>query len=400
MTPVLLLVSGTAWSLTLDEARSRATDQAVAVEQARAHRDAAAARAWVASAESLPAVVGFGSVNTGSGFTAFGFPRPVQTQAGAGVRATWALLSPRAWGAATAARQTAIGQEAMVAWAMVEARRSATAGFTAVRGSQAVLDALETAQADAAQAADAVRAQVAAGLRPEADAARAGAEEAGLAADVAAARGAATARCAGLEALLRLPITGVCPLTGPGPGDAEHGPASHPALDAARATLGAQLGAQAAAAGQLLPTLSGTGTAAWYATDEGAGGLGWSTGIDLTVPLTTLGASARGVAAARAETSVARLALEDQDRALRVALAAADARVHAAREALSARAQSREAAGSALTLVGERYRNGLAPLTDWIDARRQRDNAAIAHAEAEAEFGSAIAELEAARGVR
>lgn len=400
MTALLLMASGAAWGLTLDEARSRATDQAVAVEQARAHRDAAAARAWVASAESLPAVVGFGSLNTGSGFTAFGFPRPVQTQAGAGVRATWALLSPSAWGAATAARQTAIGQEAMVAWSMVEARRSATAGFTAVRGSQAVLHALDTARADAAQAADAVRAQVAAGLRPEADAARAAAEEAGLEADVAAARGTAAARCASLEALLRQPITGICSLTGPGPGNAGDGPASHPALDAARATLGAQLGTQAAAAGRLLPMLSSTGTAAWYATDEGAGGPGWSTGIDLTIPLTTLGAGARGVAAARAETSVARLALEDQERALRVALAAAEARVLAARQALSARAQSREAAGSALTLVAERYRTGLAPLTDWIDARRQRDNAAVAQADAEAELGAAIAELEAARGVR
>jgi outer membrane protein TolC len=400
MSAVLLLLAGTAWALTLDEARATATDQAVAVEQARANRDAAAARAWMANAESLPAIVGFGSVNTGAGFTAFGFPRPVQTQAGAGVRASWTLLSPAAWGAARAARQTATGQDAMVAWAMVEARRAATAGFSAARGAQDVVAALETARDDAATAADAVQGQVAAGLRPGADAARATAEVAALEADLAAARGAATARCAELQALLRQPVDGACSLDGPGPEAPVDGPASHPALDAARATLGAQQGAQAAATGAVLPSLTGSGTAAWYTTNEGGGGAGWSTGLDLTVPLTSVGAGARGIAAAKAETAVAELALEDQERALRVALASADARLVAAREALRARVKSQAAADAALQLTGERYANGLAPLTDWIDARRQRDTAAVARANAAAELGAAVAELEAARGVR
>ena len=396
---VLLLLSGMAWALGLDEVRATATQQAVAVEQARAARDAASARAWIATAESLPSVVGFGSVNTGAGFTAFGFPRPVQTQAGAGVRASWTLLSPSAWGAARAARQTATGQDAMVAWAMVEARRAATTGFSETRGAQAVLDALATARDDAAEAADAVRGQVEAGLRPAADAARAEAELATLEAELAAARGDARTRCAALLALLRQPVEDDCVLEGPDPGPPEVGPSSHPALDAARATLGARRGSEAAARGQVLPSLQGTGSAAWYTTDQGGGGVGWSTGLDLSVPLLAAGAGAKGIAAARAETAVVELALEDQERALRVALASAEARLAAASAAHQARARALEAAEAALALTGARYANGMAPLTDWVDARRQRDAASVARARSTAELGSAIAELEAARGV-
>jgi outer membrane protein TolC len=399
LSPLLLLVAGSAWALSLEEVRATATDQAVAVEQARATRDAAEARAWVATAEGLPAVVGFGSVNTGAGFTAFGFPRPVQTQAGAGVRGSWTLISPAAWGAARAARQTATGQGAMVGWAMVEARRSATGGFSATRGAQEVVRALEQGEEDAKRAAEGVGAQVEAGLRPHADAARAAAEVAALQADLAAARGAAEARCAELQALLRMEITTACELEGPGPERAADGPGAHPAMAAARATLGAAGASRSAATGGLLPTLSADGTAAWYTTDEGGGGAGWSTGLDLTVPLMASGAAARGVAAARAEEAVARLSLEDQERALRVALASADARVRAAREARRARRVAGDAADAALELVAERYANGLSPLTDWVDARRQRDAARVALAQAEAELGIAIAELEAARGV-
>lgn len=399
MRALLLLAGGAAWALSLDEARATATDQAVAVEQARATRDAAEARAWVATAEGLPAVVGFGSVNTGAGFTAFGFPRPVQTQAGAGVRGSWTLISPAAWGAARAARQTASGQGAMVAWAMVEARRSATSAFSATRGAQDVVTALEQGQADAERAAEAVSAQVQAGLRPPADGARASAEAAALKADLAAARGTAQARCAELQALLRMEITASCTLDGPGAEQPAEGPGAHPALTAAQATLGASGAARSAATGALLPTLSADGTAAWYTTDEGGGGAGWSTGLDLSVPLMASGAAARGIAAARAEEAVARLSLEDQERALRVALASADARLRGAREARRARVAARDAADAALQLVAERYANGLSPLTDWVDARRQRDAARVAFALAEAELGAAIAELEAARGV-
>jgi outer membrane protein TolC len=399
MIGVLLLVSS-AWALTLGDVRAQATDQAIAVEQARARRDAAEARVWVATAESLPAVVGFGSFNTGAGFTSFGFPRPVQTQMGAGVRASWTLLSPANWGAARAARQTATGQDALVAWAMVEARRSATTAFTAARSAQQVVGALQTARDDAATAADAVSGQVAAGLRPPADAARASAEVAALEADLAAAEGAAVARCAELQALLRADVGGPCVLDGPGPDGPADGPASHPALDAARATLGAAEGTRAAATGALTPTLAASGTAAWYTTSEATGGAGWSTGLDLTVPLTASGAGAKGVAAAKAQQAVATLALEDQERALRVALASAEARLAAARTALRAREEARAAAEAALTLVGERYANGLASLTDWVDARRQRDGASVALAQATGEFGAAVAEVEAARGVR
>jgi outer membrane protein TolC len=82
-----------------------------------------------------------------------------------------------------------------------------------------------------------------------------------------------------------------------------------------------------------------------------------------------------------------------------VALATAEARYEAALVGLTAREQARAAAAAGLTLLEQRYDNGLAPLTDWIDARRQRDAAAVALAQARGELGAALAQLEAARGV-
>ena len=394
-----LLVGGPAWALDLEAARRQVTAQAISVEQARARRDAAQARAWVATADNLPRVVGFVSGSTGAGFTAFGFPRPVQRQLGAGVRGTWALLSPADWGGAAAARQSAVGQAAVLDWAIVEARRAATAGYTAALAARDVAEALAQARDDASRAEQAVAAQVAAGLRPPADAARAKAERAALDADHAAAAWQQRARCAELQALLRASPTAPCALTtGPLPTPRD-GPAAHPALRAAEATLAAARGDVAAVTGAIAPRLDASGTTAWYATDGSGGGLGWSAGLDLTVPLVASGAGARARGAAQADASVAALALEDQERALRVALATAEARFEAAQVGLAAREQARAAAAAGLTLLEQRYDNGLAPLTDWIDARRQRDAAAVALAQARGELGAALAQLEAARGV-
>jgi outer membrane protein TolC len=393
------LWAGPAHAMDLEEVRDRATRQAISVEQARARRDAADGRAWMATAENLPAVVGFVSGGTGAGFTAFGFPRPVQSQLGAGLRGTWALLSPADWGAASAARQTAAGQAALLDWAVVEARRDGTSAFVAAAASAEVHAALEQAFADAMRAEIAVAGQVEAGLRPPADGARAKAERAALEADLATAGWQRRARCGELLALLREDPTGSCDLN---PGDvpaAAAGPSAHPALLAARATLSAARSEVHAATGALAPRLDASAGTAWYATSAGSGGPGWSAALDLTVPLVASGAGAASRSAERAEATLAELALEDQERGLRVALATAEARLDAARVGLSARERAREAAAAGLTLVEQRYHNGLAPLTDWIDARRQRDAAAVALARARAELGAAVAELEAARGV-
>lgn len=395
----LLLAVLPVHALSLDEARDGATRQAIAVEQARAQRDAAQSRAWSATADNLPAVVGFASANTGSGFTAFGFPRPVQTQAGAGVRGSWALLSPADWGAASAARQTALGQSALLDWAVVEARRAATEGWSATQAAQITVAALEQAQQDADKAAAAVADLVAAGLRPPADAARATAEAADVQAQLATARWQSTARCMELNALLRRDTFAACDLDeGAVPAPAE-GPSAHPALRAARATLAAARGEVLVATGAVAPRLDGDGTAAWYTTSEESGGFGWSAGLELTVPLMASGAGAANRAAARSDQAVAELALEDQERALRVALSSAEARLRAADQSLDARSAGLAAAAEALRLVSQRYDAGVAPLTDWLDARRQRDLAAVALAAAVAERGAAVAAVESARGV-
>lgn len=385
--------------LTLEEARSIAVEQAIAVERASAARDAARADAWSATAGALPAVTGFASANTGAGFTPFGFERPVATQYGVGARGSWALLAPSDWAAARAARRGLDGQEAMVRWAMVEARRDVTAAYAAALGAAGQRDAMTRAAADAARSADAVASLSDAGIRPRADAALARADAAALEADRLAAEWSVDARCAELMALLRQDVSQPCELAPASWEPPGHGPSAHPALEAARAAL-AQAGAlRGQSISALLPSVDATGTAAWYATDAGSVGAGWSAGLELTAPVLASGAGRAGVQAADAGERIAALELEDQERALRAALFGSEARHTAAISALAARREALDAAEGALDRVDEAYRSGFADLTDLLTARRARDTAAVALALADTELGAALAELEAARGV-
>lgn len=393
-------VARAAEPLTLDEVRGRAVQQAIAVEQARASRDLARAGSGGARGELLPSVVGFGSLSTGAGLTAFGFERPASTQLGAGLQGTWTLLDPASWSAAAAARQDLAAREHLLDWAEVDARRTATRAFAAVLAAQASRTALEGAAADAERSAESVVALVGAGLRPTADGAQARAEAAVLRARLADAEAALVARCAELQALLREPVDGDCRVVPPGAWEAPApGPAAHPALAAAEALVRGARAGRDAATGARLPSLGADGTLAWYQADD-QGGLGWSAGLDLSVPLFTGGSGVAGSRAAAAELRLAELDLEDQERALRAALASAEARLEAARSARAARAEALEAAGEALVLVQARYDAGVASLTALLDARRTRDEAAVQLAVVTAAEGEALAEVEAARGVR
>jgi outer membrane protein TolC len=196
---------------------------------------------------------------------------------------------------------------------------------------------------------------------------------------------------------MRDPVDGTCDLQAPIWADPVEGPPSHPALEAAQAALRGA-GADVFAATAAGPTVSATGNAAWYATEAGSGP-GWSAGAEARMPLVTGGRGLAGISRARAEKNIATLALEEQERALRVALRSNTARHEAARLAMTARRVALKAAQEALVLVEERYRTGTVDVTAWMDVRRSRDAAAVAFARAEAEVGTALAELEAARGV-
>ncbi|TNE87499.1 MAG: hypothetical protein EP330_18725, partial [Deltaproteobacteria bacterium] len=209
----------------------------------------------------------------------------------------------------------------------------------------------------------------------------------------------ATAACAELRALLREDPSGTCDLAAPAWNEPLDGPGSHPALDAAQAALASARATTVGTTSALAPTVTASGTAAWYATDGGSGGFGWNAGAEATVPLFGSGSGYADVASARANATTAELALEEQERSLRVALATGEARHTAAKSTLEARRAAAEAAEEALVLIEERYRAGTASLVEWMDARQARDTAAIALAAAEAEVGTALAELEAARGV-
>lgn len=388
-----------AQSLDLDTVRQRAEDAAIAVERAQAERTMARADFTQAVAGNLPSVTGFASVTTGQGFTSFGFERPVQTQSGIGARGNWVLISPTQWAASESARQALIGRTAMLEWARVNARRDATTAYAAAWSSQTELAARTTAAEDARSAAEAVNALVDAGIRPRADGARATSEALTAAAELDSARWRATAACAQLLALIREEPDGDCILAEPTWNAPTDGPASHPALDASKAAMaGAKAGVWRAGTA-LGPTVTGSGTAAWYATDGGVGGFGWNAGVEASMPLVGSGSNWAEVFGSKAAAKAAALDYEQQERSLRVALASATARHEAAQTALVARRAALEATEEALTLVTERYRAGTASLTEWMDARRTRDAAAVALATADAELGTALAELEAARGV-
>ncbi len=386
--------------LTLEEVRQTVSAQALAVERARVTRDQTRARQTLATSELLPSVVGFGSLSTGAGLTSFGFERPVATQLGAGGRASWVLLDPGQWGAVGAARQDLVAQEHVLDWALVDARRDATAAFARVQAAQDTQGVLRSSAQDARQSAEAVQALVGAGLRPAADGAQARAEAAVLAARLADADAALVARCAELETLLREGVDGECQVVAstvwP---DAKPGPAEHPALAASEALVRSAHSGRTEATGALLPSLTADGTVAWYQTDNGSG-VGWNAGLDLSVPLMAGGSGVAGTRVAAAELRLAELDLEDQNRALLAALASAEAQLEAARSSRSAREEALAASEEALALVRARYDAGVANLTELLAARRTRDEAALQLVLTEATVGTALAEVEAARGVR
>ncbi|MCB9741167.1 MAG: TolC family protein [Alphaproteobacteria bacterium] len=389
-----------AWALDLDEAREAAVRQSLDVERAAAQAEAARADAGVAVSSTLPSVAGFATANTGAGYTSFGFPRPVKSQYGVGLQASWTVVDPAAWTAAAAARRSAEGQEAMAEWAMVQARREATVLYTATRSAQAEREAWGRAVEDAQEATRATASLVDAGMRPASDLAQLRAAEAIARSRLADAEGRAAARCAELMGLLREPATGPCSLEPTLDLEAAPRPdRAHPALRAASA---AQLASRAGLRSTMLsygPSVDLSATAAQYLVTGGEPGPGWSAGVSLSVPLVASGMGVQAWKGADAELREATLALEAQERDLEVAQLSAQAQLDAARASLAAQRAASEAADEALRQVDERYRAGLTGVTEWLDARRVRDDAAAGLAQAEAALGAAVAELEAATGV-
>lgn len=402
MSPLFLLVALSAPSLafTLDEARDAAVEGSLSVERARASVAAAEADALLALASGLPAITAYGSASTGAGLTSFGFPRPAQNQGAVGLRGSAVLLSPSLWAGAAAARRSVEGQEAMLQWAMVEARRQATVTYAATWGAQARAEAWRRSAQDAQAAADAAASLVNAGLRPASELTRLRAELASAEAEAVAAEGDAVALCASLQGLMRAEITGVCALspTTFGPPEAADSD-THPALVASGAALAAAEARRAGATLGLGPTVTATGNVARFSVTGVEPGVGWSAGVEATQPLFAGGQGVAERRGALADLDAAALELAQAEQDLTVALAGAEANHRAAQASAEARRVALYAAEDAFSDVDARYAAGLVSLTDWLDARRARDAAAVSLALAESALGAAVAELEAARGV-
>ncbi len=406
---IALLLVGAALAqegpLTLGQARGAAVQTSLAVERARADADAARADAGAALSGALPSIAGFADAGTGAGMTAFGFERPVSNQLGVGVSASWTVVDPGGWAAASAARRSARGQEAMARWAMVDARREATATFAGALSASQIVEARRRALEDAAAAGEAAAALVEGGLRPPVDAARARAEVAAARAALAEAEGEAAASCAALLSLMRRPLDEGCRLAAIDDWAATASdappPSEHPALESARYALEAAEASRAGGALELGPTVAVSGQVAEYFFPGGDTdpGVGWSASVGVDQPLFASGAGARGLQSLSAAERAAALSLEEQQRALEVALASAEARWVASEARVQALLEARQAAEEAWRLADERYRAGMSGVTDWIAARRARDEAAVALAAGRAARGAALAELEAARGV-
>lgn len=394
---VLWLTLGSAQALTLEEARERAEEHAVEVQLSEAAADASRAYAWELIGAALPSVVGSFDFSTGSGLTSFGFQRPVSNQFGLGVSASWRLIDPSLWFAAASARRTADGQQAMLDWSRLIARSQATAAYARALGAEEKVAAWERSLEDAERQAAAARSLVASGLRPAADAAQAEAARLGASAGVIASVGERIALCAELQGLLLLPVTGECELVPTEFLDPGEPAAEHPALVASREALSAAETARSAAIAGFAPTVDVFGTAAQYWVDDSKG-MGWNAGVGVDLPLFQGTSQMARVRAASADTRGAQASLAGQERDLDVLRISAEARLAAARASVEALRESLVSAEEALRLVDERYTAGLQGITDWLQARRQRDLALIALADGRAALGVAVAELEAAVG--
>lgn len=382
----------------LQGVRAEVVARALQVERARLVEAQARAGARGAVAEALPSVVGLGSTDLGGGMTGIGFARGTGVQRSVGIAGNWTLLSPADWGAIGAARHEVVATSALLAWAEVDARRVATVSVAEVWAAQTQQELAVTTAEDARRAAVAVDALTGAGLRPAADAARFHAEAIRLEAERHEADARVVARCSELQALLGVSIDGDCAVAPPTWGEPVSGPESHPALDAAAALVRAARSEAVATTGARAPSLSAGAGVAWYDGPQ-ATGSGWSAGLGLTVPLVAGGAGLADGAQARAGVALAQLDLDDQERALRVALVSAEARLAAARRTAAARVRAEAAAREALALVQARYDAGVTELVALLEARRARDAAATAVVRTEADLGGALAEVEAARGV-
>ena len=398
---LLLLLPGlvAAEPLSLDEARARVERDALTVALARWDREAVRADVARWTGAALPAIAGFVDMNAGAGLTPAGFPRPVATQAGVGVRGSVRLLDPSTWAAAAAARRSLRGQEATVAWSRVQAREQATTLFATVVTEQAVASALEEARRSAQEDATAVAELVRAGLRPPSDGARTEAQVLDLQARTAQARGAAMAACAALQDLMAIEVDGVCVLASMPDSGPSEGPATHPALVAAQEAVRAARASKLSAVGAQLPVVEATGQAALWAI-PGGGGPGWAVGLGVDLPLRIINEGRGEVMAANAATSRASASLAGQERALGAARVAAEAQLQAADAAVVARVGGVDAASAALLMVQERYRAGLADVSALLDARRAEVDVRVALERARAARWAALAAVESARGVQ
>lgn len=388
----------TAFALDLEEARSRATEGAIEVARAEARSRQARGQRLAALSGSLPQVELFAAGSVGKGLTQFGFERPVASQLGLGVTGSWTLIDPSGWAAADAAAHSARGDRALLDWARVTARRDATLAVAALWSAQGELAAWDEAVVDARKARAGIVSLVDSGLRPPADGARAEADLATLEAQRTGARAAVVQRCAELQALLRVPVDGVCSLDSPEVSVAGETPGDHPALVAAEEALRAARSARGSTLLDHAPTVSATGTVGQYYAGDNSG-IGWSAGVDARLPVFGSGGRLGADRLARAAKDDAELALEAQERGLAAARVTAEARWEAASAGLEARTKALEAAEVALGLVQERYARGLEGLEAWSTARRARDEARVTLAQARAEKLTALAELESVRGV-
>lgn len=400
MIGVWIAIAGAAWAGDLDVVRAQAVSQALDVLAAEARRAEAAGSRLGAVEQALPSVEAFAQITTGQGLTAFGFERPVAAQIGLGVQGTWRVIDVAAWLRASAAGRAVRQAEATLDWARVDARREATARYAIARGALDEVDALRAGAEEAEALAAQVIARVDAGLAPSVDAARATSDAAIARARVAEAEGRVAAACASLQALVGDEVTGACapePVTW---GDAGQGAGLHPSLAAFEAALSAARGTAGAAGAALGPVVTASGTAAHYILPgDDVQGFGWNAGATLTVPLP--GASSVGARhAASARTEAAEVALEAQRRALTAQRVVAERQLQAAQAALAAREAALEAATEARDRAVSLYDVGRVAITDVLDARRAWADAVQQRALAHAAVGVALADVEAARGVR
>jgi outer membrane protein TolC len=124
----------------------------------------------------------------------------------------------------------------------------------------------------------------------------------------------------------------------------------------------------------------------------------WDLGVGVSWNVLDFGRRAASEARARAQADALREQLRELDRAIRLEVTQRVLELRTAQARVTVAARSIESAAENRRVAADRYREGVAPSSELLDAELAQERAALAHAEALASLRVASASLDRAVG--